>query len=70
MHDGAEATTIAPPLVLSVDNDNDGVIRLYERLGFDCWERNDHFCVMIERALLWVEEKFKKRSFYFVFVVH
>jgi ribosomal protein S18 acetylase RimI-like enzyme len=51
MNDGAETTTIAPPLVLSVDNDNEGAIRLYERLGFDCLERNEHFCVMILRAL-------------------
>ena len=40
---GATAT----PLVLSVDNDNVGAIRLYERFGFDYLERNGHYCVMI-----------------------
>ena len=35
------------PLVLSVDNDNAGAIRLYERFGFGYLQRNDDYCVMI-----------------------
>ena len=34
------------PLVLSVDNDNIGAVRLYEKGGFEYLEKNDVFCVM------------------------
>ena len=35
------------PMALSVDNDNVGAIRLYERFGFEYLEKNDVFRVMI-----------------------
>ena len=35
------------PMVLSVDNDNVGAIRLYEMFGFEYLEKNDVFRVMI-----------------------
>ena len=34
------------PIVLSVDSDNVGAIKLYEQFGFDFLERNDVFCMM------------------------
>jgi ribosomal protein S18 acetylase RimI-like enzyme len=40
----------ATPMVLSVDNDNVGAIRLYEKFGFDYLEQNSHYCVMILRT--------------------
>ncbi len=38
------------PLALSVDNDNTGAIRLYEKFGFHYLEMNDIFRVMILRS--------------------
>ena len=35
------------PLVLSVDSDNTGAIRLYEKFGFEYLDQNDVFCTMI-----------------------
>ena len=35
------------PIVLSVDSDNIGAIKLYEQFGFDFLERNDVFCMMV-----------------------
>ena len=34
------------PIVLSVDSDNVGAIKLYEQFGFDFLERNTVFCIM------------------------
>jgi ribosomal protein S18 acetylase RimI-like enzyme len=45
--DGTTTTTTTTPLVLSVENDNAGAIRLYKRLGFVRLERNGDYCVMI-----------------------
>ena len=35
------------PLALSMDNENDGAIQLYEKFGFDYLETNDVFRVMV-----------------------
>ena len=38
------------PIVLSVDSNNVGAIKLYEQFGCEVLERNDHFCMMVFRT--------------------